>query len=199
MSGSPAETKSAFRRRMRSERLPMTSEERGRLSARVCERLREQGVWTTAGSVLLYFALPDELDLSALVDDALKAGKTVALPRFDPERNHYLAAVVLDPEADCRGGRFGIREPSAEAAILPLNQLDLVLVPGVAFDRCGHRLGRGKGFYDRLLEPVRGIKCGVAWDHQVDLEFPVEPHDVPMDCVVTPATWRSFGAGPVLK
>jgi 5-formyltetrahydrofolate cyclo-ligase len=149
--------------------------------------------------VLLYFALPDELDVSALAGDALKAGKTVALPRYDPERDLYLAAAILDPVRDCLGGRFGILEPGADCAILPLNQLDLVLVPGVAFYRCGYRLGRGKGFYDRLLEPVRGIKCGVAWDHQVDLEFPVEPHDVPMDCIVTPAIWRSFGTGPVLR
>ncbi|HLP77584.1 MAG TPA: 5-formyltetrahydrofolate cyclo-ligase, partial [Candidatus Paceibacterota bacterium] len=74
-------------------------------------------------------------------------------------------------------------------APVSLNQLDLVLVPGVAFDACGRRLGRGKGFYDRLLADTRGIKCGVAFDEQIVTGIPVEPHDVLVDCILTPTRW----------
>jgi 5-formyltetrahydrofolate cyclo-ligase len=72
---------------------------------------------------------------------------------------------------------------------VPLNQLDFLLVPGVAFDRSGRRLGRGKGFYDRLLAGVTGMKCGVAWDEQIVHELPAEPHDIAMDLMLTPSRW----------
>jgi 5-formyltetrahydrofolate cyclo-ligase len=65
----------------------------------------------------------------------------------------------------------------------------LVLVPGVAFDLRGRRLGRGKGFYDRLLADAGGLKCGVAFDEQIVTEIPVEPHDVSVDCILTPTRW----------
>jgi 5-formyltetrahydrofolate cyclo-ligase len=65
----------------------------------------------------------------------------------------------------------------------------LVLVPGVAFDSHGRRLGRGKGFYDQLLAFVRGTKCGVAFDEQIVPEIPIEPHDVRLNCILTPTRW----------
>jgi 5-formyltetrahydrofolate cyclo-ligase len=71
--------------------------------------------------------------------------------------------------------------------------LDLVLAPGVAFDLQGHRLGRGKGFYDRLLADVRGVKCGVAFDEQIVDAVPVGPLDVGVDCLVTPTRWLEVG------
>jgi 5-formyltetrahydrofolate cyclo-ligase len=63
------------------------------------------------------------------------------------------------------------------------------LVPGLAFDPSGRRLGRGKGFYDRLLAMVRGRKCGIAFEEQVVPEIPVEPHDIRLDCLLTPRRW----------
>ena len=78
--------------------------------------------------------------------------------------------------------------PDCEPA--PLNRLDLVLVPGVAFDAQGRRLGRGKGFYDRLLAKVRGHKCGVAFDVQIVSGLPEEPHDVRVDSILTPSRWH---------
>jgi 5-formyltetrahydrofolate cyclo-ligase len=83
-------------------------------------------------------------------------------------------------------GQFGIREPDPDCIEIPSHQLDLVLVPGVAFDLHGRRLGRGKGFYDRLLTEVRGMKCGVAFDEQVLNEIPKESHDIHMNFILTP-------------
>ena len=68
-------------------------------------------------------------------------------------------------------------------------RLDLVLVPGVAFDLHGRRLGRGRGYYDRLLSQVGGRTCGVAFDEQVVSEVPVEAHDVLLNCILTPTRW----------
>ena len=79
------------------------------------------------------------------------------------------------------------RSPTCAPALL--NSLDLVLVPGVAFDLHGRRLGRGKGYYDQLLAGVCGTTCGVAFDEQIVREVPLEPHDVLMNCILTPTRW----------
>jgi 5-formyltetrahydrofolate cyclo-ligase len=82
-------------------------------------------------------------------------------------------------------GEFGIREPAAKCAEIPFGKFDLVLVPGVAFDLRGCRLGRGRGFYDRLLVEVRGVKCGVAFDDQIVNEIPAGTLDVQVDFILT--------------
>ena len=73
--------------------------------------------------------------------------------------------------------------------MVALNRLDLALVPGLGFDARGHRLGRGKGHYDRLLAGFTGMKIGVAFDFQIVTEVPREPHDIALDAVVTPTRW----------
>jgi len=112
-----------------------------------------------------------------------------ALPRFNAATGHYEAAVVRDLEKDFTEGKFGILEPAAACEVADLKRLDLILVPGVAFDWQGHRLGRGKGFYDRLLAAVSGKTCGVGFDQQVVATLPVEPHDVRLNCILTPSHW----------
>jgi 5-formyltetrahydrofolate cyclo-ligase len=125
----------------------------------------------------------------AVVGEALLAHKTVALPRFSPATRTYLAARIQNPEHDLRRGQLGIREPTETCAEFPLNRLNLVLVPGVAFDLQGRRLGRGKGFYDRLLAGLCGAKCGVAFDEQIVNAVPVGPLDVQLNCILTPTQW----------
>ena len=158
-------------------------------SRELCASLRQVSAWLSAKSVMCFAPLPDEVDIWPLVEEALANGKAVALPRFSVVTQGYVAAIVRDPGADLGEGRFGIREPRAECPEFPLGRLDLVLVPGVAFDACGHRLGRGHGFYDRLLGEVRGVKCGVAFDEQVLAEVPAGCEDVRVNCIVTPTRW----------
>jgi 5-formyltetrahydrofolate cyclo-ligase len=86
-------------------------------------------------------------------------------------------------------GRYGVIEPAAVCNVADLKRLDLILVPGVAFDWHGRRLGRGKGYYDRLLAEVSGTTCGVAFDQQLVATIPVEPHDVHLNCILTPSHW----------
>jgi 5-formyltetrahydrofolate cyclo-ligase len=164
-------------------------EQRRTLSAAVVEQLISRPEWQRAQRILGYLPLMDELDLSAALESALSANKSVALPRYLPDQNTYCAALITDNFATLSPGAFGIREPSAAAAIMPLNQLDFILVPGVAFDSGGRRLGRGKGFYDRLLANVNSadcIKCGIAADEQIVTGIPAEPHDISMNLIVTP-------------
>jgi 5-formyltetrahydrofolate cyclo-ligase len=158
-------------------------------SARARALLKQQAVWQTAQWILFFAPLPGELDIWPLLAEALSAGKKVALPRFAPETRAYETRQVLDLGADVQVGHFGIREPHRGCAPLPSPRLDLILVPGVAFDVHGRRLGRGKGYYDQLLKGLRGTTCGVAFDQQFVAEVPAGPHDVCLDCLLTPTRW----------
>jgi len=192
--------KTRLRQELRARIGNLTEGQRASASARACALLAAQPIWNTAQSVLFYAALRDELDLSALLARALECRKTVALPGFVSETGAYDAFQITDPGRDCARGKFGIAEPSANCPTFPLNRLDLVLAPGVGFDSAGHRLGRGGGYYDRLLARVSGVKCGVAFDEQLVHQIPAEPHDIQMNFLLTPTRWRQTdGGAPVLK
>ena len=149
----------------------------------------QQPLWEQARSILFFAPLADELDIWPLLECAHVAGKEVALPRFVPETGDYVACTLQDLQRDVRAGHFQIREPVEHCAKLPLKRLDLTLVPGVAFDLLGRRLGRGKGFYDRLLADVCGKTCGVAFDVQIVRQIPVASHDVHVNRILTPTRW----------
>jgi 5-formyltetrahydrofolate cyclo-ligase len=174
----------------------MAPAEREAGSARARALVAAQPEWLAAGSVLFYAPLAGELDVWPLLEAALAAGKRAGLPRFVPERGGYEAREVRDPAVDLKPGHFGIREPADHCRAWALNGLDFILVPGVAFDLQGRRLGRGKGYYDRLLAGLRGARCGVAFDRQIVGEVPVTSHDIVMNWIVTPTRWiRGRAAG----
>jgi len=133
--------------------------------------------------------LAGELDVWPLVGEAIRQGKTAVLPRYSRALDGYVACQVKDLATEVRAARFGIREPVEACGEIAINRLDLVMVPGVAFDLHGHRLGRGKGYYDRMLGSVAGKACGVAFDEQVVSAVPVEAHDVVLNCILTPTRW----------
>ena len=143
----------------------------------------------SARAVLHFFPIASEPDISPLLADALVAGKLLALPRFNAAANAYEAVRVFDPVRELATGPFQVREPVAACPVVALNRLDLALVPGLGFDARGHRLGRGKGHYDRLLAGFTGMKIGVAFDFQIVAEVPREPHDIALDAIVTPTRW----------
>jgi len=140
----------------------------------------------SAHAILFYAPLRDELDVWPLLEKSLAAGTICALPFFDSTTQTYSARQVENLTTDIVAGKFGVREPAPGCAPIALNELHLTLVPGVAFDLQGRRLGRGLGFYDRLLREVSGIKCGVCLDFQIVEQLPVEPHDVNVGFLATP-------------
>jgi 5-formyltetrahydrofolate cyclo-ligase len=163
-----------------------TPEERAEASRVICRQIAASTPWLAARSLLFYAPLPLEPNISPLLASTFSLGKHAALPRYDATLKAYQVAEVSDVEKDIIPGTFGIAEPRPECPTVPLNQLDLALVPGVGFDRVGRRLGRGKGYYDRLLADFEGIRCGVAFDWQLTEELPEEPHDIRMDWILTP-------------
>lgn len=185
--------KAALRRQLRELARGLTPEEREAASARARALLARQALWHQARAVLFYAPRPDELDLWPLLLEALAAGRQIALPRYLPAASEYGAALLADPARDLAPGKLGILEPVSHCPAFPLNRLDLVLAPGVGFDPHGRRLGRGKGYYDRLLAQVSGVRCGVALDAQVVPALPAEPHDQMLDCILTPTRWLVCG------
>ena len=180
-------TKAELRQQMRAETQRHSAEERRTASAKLCEVVRRHAAWQSARSVLLFMPTVEEPDISPLVTEALREGRSVALPGFAADLGIYQALQVTDLVRDLAPGRFGIAEPCAGCPPLLVNALDLILVPGLAFAPDGTRLGRGKGFYDRLLAQVTPRKCGIAFDWQVLEAIPREPHDVIVDCIATPS------------
>jgi len=170
----------------------MSAEERATGASGARLLIERQPIWQKARSILFFAPLAEELDVWPLMADALAAGKTVALPRFTPKTGGYVACQIEDLGRDLNQGKFGIREPAEKCAEIGINRLDFVLVPGIGFDLRGRRLGRGHGFYDQMLATVRGTTCGVAFDQQIVEEIPVEPHDILVNCILTPTRWTEL-------
>ncbi len=180
------ERKKALRRLMREREPEVSAAELAAASARLCERLRPAQVWKESRRILSFLPMPGEPDVRPLLEQALADGKTLALPRFNAQRGDYDICLTRDLAA-LETGHWGIPEPGANRPLLKPEWLDFVLVPGLAYDMMGRRLGRGKGYFDRLLAGVQGLKCGVAFDWQVVEEVPAGPHDVGMDWLLTPS------------
>jgi 5-formyltetrahydrofolate cyclo-ligase len=189
MSSESSMDKAEWRRQLRVRLNGLSKAQREEASALARDLLRRQTVWQRAGAILFYAPLAGELDLSPLFDEALQGGKTAALPGFVRETGTYQAFELSHSMRDCAPGKFGIAEPGAHCRPIPLKRLDLVLAPGLGFDVSGRRLGRGQGYYDRLLAGIAGVKCGVAFDQQVVGQIPAAGHDVSMNFILTPTRW----------
>lgn len=138
--------------------------------------------FVAASTLALYCPTRNEVFTEEIFACACRVGKRVAYPRVRDAHLEFVA--VTDPQALVPGA-FGILEPAGED-LVPITGLDLIVVPGVAFDREGHRLGYGKGFYDRALRHVGStVLVGLCFDFQLVDALPFEAHDVRMDMVVT--------------
>lgn len=180
------ELKSELRRTMRRHLAALPVETRALDSVRIQQAVEASDAWPSASRILGYVPLASEPDLLPVLRAAAASGRTVCVPRWNPVLGSYEAA-VLSSEAKWVTGPYAVPEPPASQPVLPLERLDLIVVPGLAFDRHGWRLGRGRGFYDRLLrQAVSARRWGVAFDLQLVDSVPNEPHDVNVHIVVTP-------------
>lgn len=161
----------------------MTEAEKLSQSLCVCNQIIESQEWKLANDVLLYSALPDEISLSALQEDALANGKTVWLPVVDGESMRIHQYIKGKTQV---GSRFMIEEPTAETPELKpeeYEQIHLAVIPGRAFSMEGDRLGRGKGYYDRFLAKYNGQTFGAAFDCQMYEIVPTDEWDKKLDKV----------------
>jgi 5-formyltetrahydrofolate cyclo-ligase len=179
-------SKREVRNDTRARRRSLTPGEREAAAEAVtCRALELPGV-AHARAVLAYAATSEELDPASLVAALRERGARVAYPRVCGPG--VLALHWCDEESALAPGYCGIAEPAADAPAAAADAIDLVLVPGTAFDERCARLGMGGGFYDRLLPRLTpgALAVGLAFDEQVLAEVPTEAHDVPLGAVVTP-------------
>jgi 5-formyltetrahydrofolate cyclo-ligase len=179
-----AEDKQALRRRVAEQLAALDPQMKHAASADLCVKVAADPAWRSAGSVLLFLPMASEPDVTGLMLSAWRDGKTVAVPRV---AGAALELVRLDDLNDVRpAARFkALIEPAGNELV---TKVDFALVPGVAFTADGQRLGRGGGFYDRLLPTLRCGSLGACFDLQVRDWLPVEPHDARVDRVVTAST-----------
>ncbi len=148
---------------------------------KVVEKLLSLPQIKKAKSILLYYPHKNEINTLPLINIFLKQGKTVLLPKV---QNQDIIPVIFKDFSQLKEGYAGIKEPEGES--LPPEEIDVVIVPGVAFDKKGHRLGYGKGYYDRFLSKTNASKIGLAYDFQIVDNLPAEEHDIPLDFIITP-------------
>jgi len=182
---------------MNDRRAQLTVADRQQASGRAAERLLaldEVGeLARRAGCVAGFAAVRAEIDPAAALDEVRRRGGRVAYPRVADDQRPRLRFHLAE-SADLKAGRFGIPEPPASNEEVALGQIDLLIVPGVAFDSEGRRLGFGGGYYDELLrtrpdgeEAARPVVLGLGYDFQIVDACPAEPHDQMVDGVVTDA------------
>ena len=158
-------------------------------SRKITERLRRLSVYRDSKVLMCYVAVGGEVETRLILAQALADGKRVTVPVVLSKHKRLAAAEISDLEIHLNAkGALGIPEPHPSARrILPAGKLDLIIVPGLAFDRRGHRLGRGAGYFDRFLSRLAAHvpMVGVAFDFQVKKRLPVEPHDWPVSKIIT--------------
>lgn len=139
--------------------------------------------WRHAETVLVFKAVGHELSVVSATNDALRAGKQVCFPRVAPGG---LSLHAVTDWSQLAPGAYGIPEPMEAAPVVSPMQVEVALVPGLAFTPRGARLGQGGGYYDRLLPQLGGVAWGVCFDEQVLERVPTETHDRPVDRVIAP-------------
>lgn len=172
--------KDIVRRLIREHKKNVSATEKHVASDRTFKKLYSLTEWQQAEKVLFYYSLPDELQtieqLQSITD------KKLFLPRVNGS-----TLDILPYSTDCVDkGAYNIIEPRGNQ-IYPIEEIDLIIVPGMAFDKQCNRLGRGKGYYDSILSKCEGIKIGVGYDFQLLEHIPTEQHDIKMDIVITPS------------
>jgi 5-formyltetrahydrofolate cyclo-ligase len=177
-------TKSALRSELIAARARMEPDERRTRSLAIADRIEQVPAFREARLVALYAPLGGEVDASEIARRAAARGVPLAFPRVAP--GERLLSFARCEAAALVRGPLGALEPPAGAPDAALDEIDCVVVPGVAFSEGGLRLGRGGGYYDVTLGRMpRAARIGLAFDAQIVAELPREPHDAPLDVVVT--------------
>jgi 5-formyltetrahydrofolate cyclo-ligase len=180
------EQKKNLRREIIQKLALLTPAEVHAKSIAVCQQLRHLPAWGAAEWVGAFVSFGAEVQTHDLIRALLAEHKRVCVPSFDSVGQRYICSELKHFDADLHPNTLGILEPK-HGAVRPVQveRVEAWLVPGLAFDVNGNRLGRGMGYYDGLLRNAHGQKIALTYDFQLVNEVPAESHDVPMDFIVT--------------
>ena len=161
-------------------------------SSKIQQRFLQSDLFCRARALALYSAVQNEVETDAVASRALEDGKLLVYPRV---KNDDLEFVKVEKLTDLGPGAFGILEPRGKT-LVPIDEVDLIVIPGVVFDLVGHRLGYGRGFYDRALSECRSdcVKVGFAYDSQVIAALPTTEHDKTLSVLMTESRTLKFPA-----
>ena len=171
--------KREIRRKISMMRKMLSEQEKNQAALEVFARLENSVAFMMSDKILMYHSLPDELP-TVLFLDKWNSKKKFYLPRV----NGADLDILPYDKSRLELGSFHIEEPIGDD-IVDEAEIELIIVPAVAYDRDGNRLGRGKGFYDRLLKRAKAYKIGICYDFQIVENLPVEMHDIPVDMVIS--------------
>lgn len=183
--------KKALRNEIRARAEAIAPDEVQRRSAAACARLVELPEYRAADTLMIYLSMAHEIDTTPLALRAWDDRKRVLAPAVFWEQRRMTPVEIRSLSSDVRAGASGIREPVGDRPA-PIGEIDLIVVPGLAFDGRGNRLGRGRGFYDRFLShrDFRATICALAFEEQIVEAVPAEAHDMRVHVIVTDALVR---------
>ena len=176
--------KKVIRKEQIAARHTISPEQKVKTNQIIADKLFARPEWKKSHVICIYISLPDEVDTKLLVNVLLKQGKTVVVPKVSSADDKVVLHVIKSMD-DLAPGALQILEPIDGSPVILVDAVDLFIVPGVAFDRLGHRLGWGKGHYDRLLAGVMVPKIGLAYAIQVIAQVPRSSYDISMDRIIT--------------
>ena len=193
------QNKPALRKELRGRLAAMSDAQRHAKSIAACGLLAASQEFATASVVMLYLSTPQEVDTASLALRCWQAGKSVVVPKVSWDQRRILP-VEISSLSDGLTTTGPVREPIAGKPI-PLDLIDLVIVPGLGFTATGFRIGRGMGFYDRFLAQADflGVSCGLAFAEQVLDELPILDHDVPLSMLATDKGLLRFASNCIEK
>lgn len=172
--------KDDIRDRVKARKSLLSQAEKAFAAKCVFDRLEQSAAFLLAENILLYHSLPDELSTREFLNK-WSGRKHFFLPRV----NGVNLDILPYDRSHMALGAFHIEEPQGDDTA-DINSIELIVVPAIAYDKRGNRVGRGKGYYDRLLQSTAATKIGVGYDFQlISEDIPVEPHDVAVDIVIT--------------
>ncbi len=177
------EDKKALRKHLRAERRALSTAVCHATDRAIADLLCSADVFADAHCILLYAGVKNEVDLTAIAERALREGKEIAYPRVtgDGHMDFHVIKCLLSLKEDA----YGIPAPRADAPIFVPNERTLMLVPALAYDKAGYRLGQGGGYYDRYLVDYPGITVGIIREDGFCEALPHEAHDKTVDMIIT--------------
>ena len=182
------EKKSEIRQETLARRDLMSDESRAEKSGTIMNSLFEFANFIEARTVLFYINSGSEVITEAMIDKSLRHEKVVGLPWIDKKEGRILPLKIDDLDQDVKPGYRGLREPIPQRCkVIPVETIDLSIIPGIAFDERGGRIGHGTGFYDRFIPTldVTTRKVALAFECQIVSQIPMEPHDRYIDIIIT--------------
>lgn len=175
--------KSEIRKANKIKRASMEKAEVLEKSSKACAVFLKSEIYKDVKQIMLYMPLGNETDTTDIISKAFADGKKVIFPITDAETGE-ITPCYADENTQFTKGAFSVNEPR-DMNVADVTEVDVILVPGIAFDRSGSRIGFGKGCYDRLLTNTSAVKVGFCYEFQLCDKIPSEEHDVKMDYIIT--------------